>query len=176
MICEVREHLLFADGEQVEYRESPNRGGEITPRLIVEHFTGDESKEGAISWLCARQSGASAHLVVDKAGEITQLIPFNVVAWHAGKSEYSGKSNVNSFSIGIENVGTGDHFSDEQYEANRAIIEALFAAYPIADVVGHEDVAIPPGRKNDPGKNWDWSKVTTSLWDLLPSMYGKEIA
>jgi len=161
MNFEVRDHLLYVDGQQVEFRESPNVGREITPEIIVIHYTGDDSEEGALSWLCARQSGVSAHLVINKAGGITQLVPFNRVAWHAGKSEWNGKQGVNSFSIGIENVGTGDHFPDEQMEANRAVIEALFAAYQIEDVTGHEDVALPRGRKSDPGVNFDWSRVTT---------------
>jgi N-acetylmuramoyl-L-alanine amidase len=156
---EVKDNFLYIDGEQVEYRPSPNHGGEIEPTLIIEHYTGDDSERGAISWLCASKSGVSAHLVINKEGKVTQLVPFNVVAWHAGRSQYMGRSSVNSFSIGIENVGSGDFFSDAQYEVNRAVIAALFEAYPIDDVVGHEDVA--PGRKNDPGPNFDWNRVVT---------------
>jgi N-acetylmuramoyl-L-alanine amidase len=160
MKCEVIDNLLFVGGAPVEFQESPNVGREMVPTLIIEHFTGDESVEGAISWLCAPRSKVSAHLVISKTGEIVQLVPFNRVAWHCGQSEYMGQPNVNSFSIGIENVGTGDHFPDEQMEANRAVIAALYSYYPIEDVTGHEDVCIPRGRKTDPGKNWDWSKVT----------------
>ena len=159
MNCEVRDNLLFVEGSPVAQVPSPNTGRQITPTIIVIHYTGDNSMEGAVSWLCAAQSGVSAHLVIGKDGSIVQLVPFNVSAWHAGKSDYQGRANVNAFSVGIENVGIGDYFSDEQYEANRAIIAALFAAYPIVDCVGHSDVA--PGRKVDPGPNWNWSKVTT---------------
>jgi N-acetylmuramoyl-L-alanine amidase len=130
----------------------------MTPTLIVIHYTGDNSEGGAISWLCAPQSSVSAHLVVNKEGGVTQLVPFNLAAWHAGRSEYQGRSGVNSFSVGIENVGIGDEWPEAQVEANRAIIAALFAAYPIADVVGHQDVA--PGRKADPGPNYPWERVT----------------
>jgi len=159
MQYEVRDHLLFVDGQQVEYRESPNHSGEMNPSLVVIHYTGDNSMEGAVSWLCAEQSGVSAHLVIGKDGTICQLLPFNIIGWHAGKSEYNGRSNVNSFSIGIENVGIGDFFPPEQMEANRAVIAALFKFYPIIEnVVGHSDVA--PHRKVDPGPNYDWDKVT----------------
>jgi N-acetylmuramoyl-L-alanine amidase len=158
MKCEVRDNLLFVNGAQVPFQESPNVGREIVPTLIVIHYTGDNSEQGALSWLCASQSGVSAHLVVNKEGGITQLTPFNIAAWHAGRSEYQGRSGVNNFSIGIENVGIGDNWPDEQVEANRAIIAALFAAYPVTDVVGHQDVA--PGRKADPGPNYPWDRVT----------------
>jgi N-acetylmuramoyl-L-alanine amidase len=159
MNFEVRNHLLFKDGEQVEYRPSPNRGGEIEPTLIVVHYTGDNSLDGALSWLCASESGVSAHLVVAKDGRVFQLLPFNIKGWHAGVSSYNGRSGVNAFSIGIENQGIGDEWPAEQVEANRAVIAALFAAYPIADVVGHCDVA--PGRKVDPGPDYPWGKVTS---------------
>lgn len=159
MNCEVRDNMLFVDGVQVPFRESPNVGREITPTLVVIHYTGDNSMEGAVSWLCAKRSGVSAHLVIGKDGSIVQLVPFNVVAWHAGRSDYNGRANVNSFSVGIENVGVGDYWPPEQVEVNRAIIAALFAAYPVEDVVGHSDVA--PGRKVDPGPLYPWDKVTS---------------
>lgn len=159
MNCEVRDNLLFVDGAQVPFRESPNTGREITPEIVVIHYTGDDSMEGAVSWLCARQSGVSAHLVIGQDGSIIQLVPFNVSAWHAGRSDYNGRANVNGFSVGIENVGTGAYWPDEQLEAIRAVLEALFKAYPMTDVVGHSDVA--PGRKVDPGPNFPWDKVTT---------------
>lgn len=158
MKCEVRDNLLFVDGQPVEFRESPNTGREITPTIVVIHYTGDNSMEVAVSWLCAKQSGVSAHLVIGKDGSIVQLVPFNVSAWHAGRSDYQGRANVNAFSVGIENVGIGDEWPDAQVEAIRAVVQALFAAYPMTDVVGHQDVA--PGRKADPGPNFPWDKVT----------------
>lgn len=162
MSYEVVDHLLYKDGSPVAQVPSPNHGKNIMPRLIVIHYTGANSCQGAISWLTAPQSGVSAHLVVDKDGTVYQLVPFNEAAWHAGKSEYDGQPYVNNFSVGIENVGIGDYFSDEQYEANRAIIAALFAAYPtMQDVVGHQDICVPPGRKSDPGPNFIWSRITS---------------
>lgn len=157
----VKDNFLFADGEQVEYLSSPNHGGIITPRLIVIHYTGDNSLEGALSWLCAPVSKVSAHVVIAKDGTVYQLLPFNVKGWHVGNSSYNGELNVNNFSIGIENQGIGDDWPNAQVEANRAIIEALFEAYPIQDVVGHSSVALPPGRKSDPGDAFPWEKVTS---------------
>ena len=45
---------------------------------------------------------ASAHLVIDRNGDIIQLVPFNVESWHAGKSFHLGRVNLNHYSIGIE--------------------------------------------------------------------------
>jgi N-acetylmuramoyl-L-alanine amidase len=156
-MAEIIDNFLFVDGQQVEYRPSPNHGHKIIPSLIVIHYTGDDSLEGALSWLCSPQSGVSAHLVVDKDGKVYQLLPLNVAGWHAGISDYNGRSQVNSFSVGIENVGRGDDWPDAQVEANRTVVEAIYAAYSIEDTVGHQDVA--PGRKSDPGPNYPWDRV-----------------
>lgn len=157
---EVKNHFLYKDGVQVEYRGSPNTSGEMEPTLIVIHYTGDNSLEGALSWLCATQSQVSAHLVIAKDGTVYQLVPFNIKAWHAGNSSYNGRRGVNSFSIGIENVGFGDEWPKEQVDAIREVLGAISRAYTIEDIVGHEDVA--PGRKTDPGPNFPWNEVTRS--------------
>jgi N-acetylmuramoyl-L-alanine amidase len=154
----VKGHFLYKDGVRVSYRPSPNIGNKITPGLIVIHYTGDNSLDSALSWLTTRKSKVSAHLVIAKNGAVYQLVPFNVEAWHAGTSSYEGRSGVNGFGIGIENVGIGDKWPAAQVEANRDIISALFEAYQIEDVVGHSEVA--PGRKVDPGPNYPWSAVT----------------
>jgi N-acetylmuramoyl-L-alanine amidase len=159
MNCTIKDHMLLNGGKQVPYKPSPNHGGQIAPRLVVIHYTGSNSLQGALSWLCAKEAKVSAHLVIAKDGTIYQLLPFNVRGWHAGRSEYNGELDVNGFSIGIENVGIGDDWPDKQIEANRAVIAALYDAYQIEDCVGHEDVA--PGRKVDPGPNYPWDKVTS---------------
>jgi N-acetylmuramoyl-L-alanine amidase len=155
----VIDHILYLDGIPVRQRPSPNHGGHMNPTLVVIHYTGDNSRDGALEWLCTRKSGVSAHLVIAKDGAVYQLIPFNETAWHAGVSEYDGRRSVNSFSIGIENVGIGDNWPEEQIESIRGVITALGKVYQIEDIVGHEDVALPPGRKVDPGPNFPWDKV-----------------
>lgn len=104
----VRGAKLHVDDKPVPYRPSPNRSGSISPELIIIHDTASGLNDaGPISWLCNPQAKASAHFVVGRRGEITQLVPTNVKAWHAGKSSYRGRSNVNNFSIGIEIVNPG---------------------------------------------------------------------
>jgi len=156
----VKDHFLYRDGKRVAYWPSPNRSGLLVPEIIVIHYTGDNNLNGALSWLCNPLSKVSAHLVIAKDGKVYQLVPFNVVAWHAGVSAYEGRSGVNKFSIGIENVGFGDVWPAAQVEANRAVIRALTAHYGIEFLVGHEDVA--PGRKSDPGPRYPWDEVTAA--------------
>ncbi len=99
----IRNHRL----EGADFIQSPNVGGQITPRFIVQHYTAGYTAESAVNILTRRGSRVSAHVVVDLDGTITQLVPFNVRAWHAGPSSYMGFSGLNNHSIGIEIVNIG---------------------------------------------------------------------
>jgi len=101
--------------QNVLYRPSPNkgmwRGGKarlytITPIFIVVHYTASE--KNSVDWLCDHRSKSSAHLVVTRQGEVTQLIPFNMRAWHCGRSNYDMIPDINSHSIGIELENWGE--------------------------------------------------------------------
>ena len=101
----------------------------------------------------------SAHLLIDRLGEITQFVPFDKKAWHAGASSFKGRENCNDFSIGIELEGCDDEpFTAEQYQSLVSVTQQLMAEYPdihFDHVVGHSDIA--PGRKTDPGPYFDWA-------------------
>jgi AmpD protein len=107
----------------------------------------------------------SAHVLVDRAGVLTQFVPFSRRAWHAGVSEYRGRSTCNDFSIGIELEGADDvPYTDAQYDALAALVKALRRTYPKLRrnaIVGHSDVS--PGRKTDPGPAFDWERLTRLL-------------
>jgi N-acetylmuramoyl-L-alanine amidase len=68
----------------------------------VIHFTAGRSPQESVSWLTNAAARASAHLVIGRDGSVTQLLPFDRVAWHAGASEWEGLSGLNRHSIGIE--------------------------------------------------------------------------
>lgn len=102
----------------------------------------------------------SAHCLIERNGQVVQFVPFDQRAWHAGVSQYQGRSDCNHFSIGIELEGT-DHipYGDAQYEALAELTRALIAAYPGITperIVGHSDIA--PQRKTDPGPAFDWTR------------------
>lgn len=100
----------------------------------------------------------SAHVLIDRDGNLTQYVGFEQRAWHAGPSCHRGRAGCNDFSIGIELEGADDvAYEPAQYEVLASLVRALRAAYPTlerADVVGHCDIA--PGRKSDPGPAFDW--------------------
>ena len=108
---------------------------------------------------------ASTHVLIRRDGQLVQYVPFGLRAWHAGKSEYQGRSGCNDFSIGIELEGADTTpYTDEQYRSLAALAAALLATYPSlseAAIVGHSDIA--PGRKTDPGPSFEWGRFRALL-------------
>lgn len=103
---EIKKHLLKAD--YVTQGSTPNQGGNLIPRYLVFHFTAGRNYQSSVDWLSNPQAKASAHLVIGRDGRITQLVPFNKVAWHAGKSHWDGLTGLNNYSIGIEIDNAGE--------------------------------------------------------------------
>lgn len=91
----------------VTYINSPNHGGTITPTLIVCHYTAGATMKGAVARFSNPANKVSAHVVLERDGTLTQMVPFNIRAFHAGESSWNGKESVNGFSIGIECVNWG---------------------------------------------------------------------
>ena len=111
----------------------------------------------------------SSHVLIERAGLVTQFVSFSDRAWHAGVSEFNGRSACNDFSIGIELEGTDfEGFADAQYRALNSVIAALLDAYPIEAVRGHSDIA--PDRKTDPGPFFDWHRVNLPSSVSTPSV------
>ncbi|MFK7865150.1 MAG: 1,6-anhydro-N-acetylmuramyl-L-alanine amidase AmpD [Pseudohongiellaceae bacterium] len=107
----------------------------------------------------------SAHLLINREGTVTQYVPFEKKAWHAGQSVFGGRDNCNDYSIGIELEGTDfEDFTDSQYEVLVRVVKSLQQEYPqisLDRIVGHSDIA--PGRKTDPGPFFSWSKLRNAL-------------
>lgn len=74
---------------------------------IIIHYTAGSSANSSVRHLSNPLVKASAHVVISPSGHIYQLVPFNTEAWHAGKSNYMGRSNLNHYTIGIELANYG---------------------------------------------------------------------
>ncbi len=113
----------------------------------------------------------ASHLLIRRNGEVVQYVPFHLRAFHAGLSQYKGRSRCNDFSIGIELEGTDfTPFTDAQYLQLKQIIESLCFHYPSlskADITGHQHIA--PERKTDPGPFFDWPRLSEVLGVELPA-------
>ena len=122
--------LLHDDGKPYRFIPSPNIGTTIKPEFLIIHYTEGASAEAAITWLTNRTSYVSAHLVVGRDGSITQLAPFNRMAWHAGPSSWKGRKGLASATIGIELDNAGPMKRD------KGVWKASFGrTYPDSEVI-----------------------------------------
>lgn len=157
----------------------PRRGG-MRPTILLLHYTGMDSAEGALRWLCAGESRVSCHYLIDEAGRITQMVPEAMRAWHAGDAYWAGETDINSASIGIEihnpghDLGYPD-FPEAQMQAVEALSRDIVARHGIQprNVLAHSDVA--PWRKRDPGEKFDWARLARAgvgLWAEAAAIEG----
>jgi N-acetylmuramoyl-L-alanine amidase len=103
----IQDHQLVPenDEENIRFEKTPNQSGPFNdhlPDTIIIHYTGGNSIESSVNWLKNPKANASAHVVVGKTGEIVQMVPLNIIAWHAGASRWKGRQRLNNYSIGIE--------------------------------------------------------------------------
>ncbi len=147
---------------------SPNFGERRgrRPNCLILHYTGMPTAEGALALLTDPASEVSAHYFVWEDGRIFQLVPEEARAWHAGKAEWKGETDLNSVSIGVEIVNSGHDgglppFEDRQIAATIALSRDIVSRWniPLHRVLAHSDVA--PGRKRDPGEAFPWRR----LWE-----------
>ena len=173
---------LLEGARQVLSPHCDERPAGVAPELLIVHgislppgefggpwidrlFTGTLPADAHPSFPERAGLRVSAHVLIRRDGEMVQYVAFGRRAWHAGRSEYRGRTRCNDFSIGIELEGTDDTpYADAQYAALAALVGALLETYPTLTpdaVVGHSDVA--PGRKTDPGASFDWPRLRSLL-------------
>lgn len=100
---------------------------------------GHSSLAGPLAQFALRQDG-TIHVVA--AG----------LCYHAGRVFANGYNNSNAVGIEANNSGVGEPWPDVQIRAYIALCGELAKAYnfPVENVRGHKEVAIPFGRKIDP--------------------------
>jgi len=133
--------------------------------FIEDFFTNQLDYDAHPSFADLRDLRVSAHLVIARTGTVTQYVPFDKRAWHAGVSCWQGRDNVNDYSVGIELEGCVEEpYLPAQYASLLAVIDALMGAYPqisLSRLVGHDMIA--PQRKTDPGAHFNWQAVREQL-------------
>jgi len=143
--------------------------GEFSVRHVEALFTNRLDPDVHPAFAALASLRVSAHFLIDRGGGITQFVPVAQRAWHAGKSCWRGRERCNDFSVGIELLGDAKTpFTEAQYEAAARLARALMARFPKLRrdcIVGHADIA--PGRKWDPGPQWDWQRFF-ALLDRMP--------
>jgi AmpD protein len=173
---------LLAGARRVESPNHDARPDGFVPELVVVHGISLPPGEFGGPWIDRLFTNAlpadahpyfaaighlrvSSHALIARSGRITQYVPFDARAWHAGASYWRGRGNCNDFSIGIELEGTDElPYDRRQYTALASLVAALQVTFPsLAEgwIAGHADIA--PGRKTDPGPAFDWARLERAL-------------
>ncbi|WP_132052646.1 N-acetylmuramoyl-L-alanine amidase [Pseudocnuella soli] len=131
----IENHLLKAEHahEKIVQSPSPNARGIIDPDYLIIHYTAGDTARAAIDWFMNTANNPdkiAAHIVLDLDGTITQLVPFNRRANHAGSSVWDGVENFNFHSVGIELVNPGfcEKLTDGSYK--RKVTATKHQSYP----------------------------------------------
>jgi len=146
-------------------------------QFVVVHYT-SASLERSLALLTHGE--VSAHYLIgdDKNATIYKLVDESRRAWHAGESEWQGRTWLNSSSIGIEIVNPG--FIDTPdgrlwYPYSEAQIQSLIVllkditrrnAINPSNIIGHSDIA--PLRKLDPGPLFPWKRLAQAGLGIWP--------
>jgi len=130
---------------------TPNKGNKvIIPEAVVLHHS-DGSYRGGCEWLSNPASKVSYHVLIARDGRRTVFCNDSERAWHAGKSNWMGRGDLNSWSLGLAWEGnTYDYPLGD--DAMASAIEWLAPrlrkwGIPMSMVVTHQQVS--PSRKTD---------------------------
>ena len=148
-------------------RSHPSANQDNRIQFVVLHYT-NASLERSLALLT--QGEVSAHyLIGDGPATVYQLVDENRRAWHAGDSQWQGRTWLNSSSIGIEIVNPGFDdtpngrvwypYSEAQIQSLIALLKDIVKRNNIEPrhIIGHSDIA--PQRKVDPGPLFPWKRL-----------------
>ena len=156
-------------------------------RFIVIHFT-SLNWEDSLRVLTEEQFAVSSHYLIPESEDqsyrssklsIYQLVDEKDRAWHAGKSQWEERTNINDQSIGIELVNQAEcnfntekdmrllyrenysctfpNFDSKQIDLLISLLKEILGKHEEIKptyIVGHSDIA--PDRKFDPGPKFPW--------------------
>ncbi len=132
--------------------------------FVVLHYTATNTPQALE--ILSKRNVSSHYLITDESPpRIYQLVDETRRAWHAGVSEWYGRSDLNGTSIGIEIVNSGpvgngwQPYSEGQIQALLALLRDVVPRHQVLarNIVGHSDIA--PQRKQDPGPAFPWKRL-----------------
>jgi N-acetylmuramoyl-L-alanine amidase len=147
-------------------------------QFVVVHYT-SASLERSLQLLT--HGDVSSHYLIgdDKNATVYKLMDENQRAWHAGESQWQGRTWLNSSSIGIEIVNPGYKdtstgrlwypYSEAQIESLITLLKDISKRNGISPrhIIGHSDIA--PLRKLDPGPLFPWKRLAAEGLGLWPN-------
>jgi N-acetylmuramoyl-L-alanine amidase len=145
-------------------------------QFVVVHYT-SASLERSLQ-LLTHGEVSSHYLIGDGPATIYKLVDESQRAWHAGESEWEGRTWLNSSSIGIEIVNPGYKdtptgklwypYSEAQVQALIVLLKDIVQRNHIEPrhIIGHSDIA--PLRKLDPGPLFPWKRLAQEGLGVWP--------
>ena len=146
-------------------------------QFVILHYT-NASLERSLALLTHGE--VSSHYLIgdDRNATIYQLVDENRRAWHAGESQWEGRTWLNSSSIGIEIVNPGytdtptgrvwHPYSEAQVQGLILLLQDIAKRNNIQPrhIIGHSDIA--PLRKLDPGPLFPWKRLADAGLGVWP--------
>ena len=141
-------------------RPSPNHNARPHNTIvdcIILHADASSTVSASLSWILSSKSRVSYHYLIGRLGDVYEVVKPERRAWHAGVSVFEGRPNCNDYSVGVSfgNLCDGhEPYRADQIEAGVVLCVDLIRKWPAITperITTHEAVALPPGRKHDPG-------------------------
>ncbi|MFJ4375714.1 N-acetylmuramoyl-L-alanine amidase [Pseudomonas japonica] len=146
-------------------------------QFVILHYT-NASLERSLALLTHGE--VSSHYLIgdDRDATVYQLVDENRRAWHAGDSQWEGRTWLNSTSIGIEIVNPGytdtptgrvwHPYSEAQVQSLILLLKDIAQRNAIQPrhIIGHSDIA--PLRKLDPGPMFPWKRLADEGLGIWP--------
>ena len=155
---------------------SPNHNARpegVPVSAIIVHADASATASASVRWIRDKVSKVSYHTLVDRDGSIYRFVEPVRRAWHCGVSEFAGVGDVNDYSLGLclSNKNDGiEPYTELQYQVGAAVAADWMRSFPsitLERIVSHADIALPKGRKTDPGPLFDWDKFRAYVADTL---------
>lgn len=152
---------------------------ERRPTMLILHGTEVDAQKSRDILSGNTDREASAHYLIEEDGKVIQYLDENLRAWHTGVGYWSGFTDLNSASIGIELVciskdgsfaGQESKYTNAQMESLVTLCTEILSRHKIEPyhVLAHQDIS--PGRRYDPGIHFDWeflAKNGIGVWHGL---------
>jgi len=119
---------------------------------------------------------ASADYLISRKGDIMQIIPPGYYAYHTGQARHGlyqepdRTINQGYYGIELENYAKdGQRVTDLQYISLAYLVRILvsYIRIDLRNIIGHYQVALPQGRKQDPS-GFDWSTLAVEMINPSP--------
>ncbi len=151
-------------------RLSPNRDrSPAHEQLGVLFHHSIQPFDETIALMARPESKVSYHCLIAPEGTRCTLVPDAEVAWHAGASEFLGRTRCNDFLLGV--AFAGDTYAAPLTAAQIASALEWLAprwtrhAWTIARLTDHRQVS--PGRKDDLNPT-EWSRLHAAIVAQFP--------